>query len=258
MSWFLDINTNMSINKYKNALLGFGLNEREARVYVTALELGPTSILSIAAKTGIRRTTVYEIIKSLTAKGIMITELKGFKTFYCATHPQNLISIFENKKESLEIIVPELTSLYKSQGNENSIKTFESLESIRSLYQEMLNNYRSGDFCYIIGNNDKFFALDPKFFQKYVEDRAKLNIDVRIIVDDSESSRERKKFARNLNSQVRILPKEIGIPANFTVTNHVFLTQTLENNISASTINNKDIIGLQKNLFLTIWNSLPE
>ena len=248
----------MNINKYKNALIGFGLNESEAKVYVTSLELGPTSILSISKKAGIRRTTVYEIIKSLTSKGLMITELKGFKTFYCATHPQNLISIFENKKESLEIIVPELTSIYKSQGSENSIKTFESLDSIKTLYQEMLNNYKSGDFCYIIGNNDKFFALDSKFFKKYIEDRAKLDIDVRIIVDDSESSRERKKFARNLNSQVRILPKDTNIPANFTVTNHVFLTQTLENNISASTISNKDIIDLQKNLFLTIWNSLPE
>jgi sugar-specific transcriptional regulator TrmB len=248
----------MSINKYKNALIGFGLKESEAQVYVAALELGPTTILEISKKTGIRRTTVYEIIKALISKGLMITESKGFKKLYCSTHPQNLVSIFENKKETLEIVIPELTSLYKSKGGDNSIKTYESLESIKNLYLEILDNYRSGDFCYIIGNNDKFFGLDPKFFKKYVEDRAKLNIDVRIIVDDSESSHERKKYAKNLNSQVRILPPNMPLPANFTVTNHVFLSQTFESNRMATTVSNKDIINLQKNIFEFIWNSIPE
>lgn len=248
----------MNINKYKNTLIEFGLKENEVKVYLSALSSGPTTILSIARDTGIRRTTVYEIIKLLISKSLMVTELKGFKKLFCATHPQNLITIFENKKDKLETIVPELSSFYKIEGAEDTIKTYQSLDSIKSLYREILASYCSGDFCYIIGNNDKFFALDPKFFNKYIEDRAKLNVDVRIIVDDSESSRERKKYAQNFNSQVRILPKDTAIPANFTVTSNIFLTQTLENKIMALTISNKDVINLQKSLFEVIWNSIPE
>jgi sugar-specific transcriptional regulator TrmB len=248
----------MNINKYKNALIEFGLTENEVKVYLATLSLGPTTILSISKETDIRRTTVYEIIKSLISKGLMVTELKGFKKLFCATHPQNLISIFENKKDNLEIIVPELTAFYKIEGTEDNIKTYQGIDSIKSLYREILNTYRTGDFSYIIGNNEKFFALDPKFFNKYIEDRAKLNLDVRIIVDDSESSRERKKYARNFNSQIRILPKNANLPANFTVNKNLFLTQTLENKVMALTTSNKDIIGLQKNLFEIIWNSLPE
>lgn len=248
----------MNINKYKAALMDFGLKEDEAKVYVSALTLGPTTILSIAKETDIRRTTVYEIIKSLTSKGLMNTELKGFKKLYCATHPQNLISIFENKKNSLETIVPELTTLYKTQGAESTIKTYESLDSIKSLYREILESYRSGDYCYVIGDNDKFLKADPHFFTKYIENRAKLKIDIRIIVADSESARERKKYARNFNSQVKILPQSSPLAANFTVTSHIFVNQAVENQLLAIATTNKDIVSLQKNLFEVIWNSIPE
>jgi sugar-specific transcriptional regulator TrmB len=248
----------MQINKYKNALIGFGLKENEADVYVTALKLGPTPILPIARETGIRRTTVYEIIKSLIAKGLITAELKGFKKLFCATHPKNLISIFENKRETLETVIPSLTTLYKTQGNTDSIKTYESLESIKSLYSEILDNFRSGDFCYVIGDTDKFIQNDPKFFMKYVEERAKKNIDIKLILSDSEMSIERKKYAKNFNSQIRLLPKNTVLSANFTVTKNLLLTQAVGGGQLAVTINNQEIINLQKNLFEVLWNSLPE
>jgi sugar-specific transcriptional regulator TrmB len=248
----------MNINKYRAALIGFGLKEAEADVYISALKLGPTPILPIARETGIRRTTVYEIIKSLTIKGLMSTELKGFKKLYCAAHPQNLVSIFESKKENLETIIPELTTIYKTQGVEDSIKTYESLASIKTLYLDILDSYRSGDFCYVIGDTDKFIKDDPKFFMKYIEDRAKINLDIKIIVADSEASRERKKNARNFNSQIKLLPKDTKLSANFTVTKNLFLTQAVEDKHLAITTNNKEIINLQKGLFEIIWNSILE
>jgi sugar-specific transcriptional regulator TrmB len=225
---------------------------------VTALKLGPTPILPIARETGIRRTTVYEIIKSLTAKGLITTELKGFKKLFCATHPKNLISIFENKKEMLETVIPDLTTIFKTQGSTDSIKTYESLPAIKSLYLEILRTYRSGDFCYVIGDTDKFIKDDPKFFMKYIEDRAKINLDIKIIVTDSEASRERKKYEKNYNSKIKILPADTKLSANFTVTKDILLTQAVEDKHLAITTNNKEIIGLQKNLFEIIWNSLPE
>lgn len=249
----------MQINKYKNALIGFGLKENEADVYLVALKLGPTPILPIAKETDIRRTTIYEIIKSLTAKGLITTELKGFKKLFCATHPKNLISIFENKKEMLETVIPDLTTIYKTQGNIDSIKTYESLPAIKSLYLEILHSYRPGDFCYVIGDTDKFIKDDPKFFMKYIQDRAKINnLDIKIIVTDSEASRERKKYEKNYNSKIKILPKDTKLSANFTVTKDILLTQAVEDKHLAITTTNKEIIGLQKNLFEIIWNSIPE
>jgi sugar-specific transcriptional regulator TrmB len=248
----------MNINKYKNALVGFGLKETEAEVYVSALILGPTPILPISRETHIRRTTVYEIMKSLMAKGLITTELNGFKKLYSATHPDNLISTFESKKDNLKIIVPELTTFYKTQGDKNTIKTYEGLESIKSIYREILSSFRSNDFCYVVSDTDKFIREDPKFFMKYIEDRAKINLDLRIIVPDTTAARERKKYAKNFGAHFKILPKGTNLAATFTVTKSIFLSQTMENQLLAIATNNKDIINLQKNLFEVIWNSIKE
>jgi sugar-specific transcriptional regulator TrmB len=248
----------MNINKYKTALINFGLKENEASVYVTNLVLGPTTILLISKETGIRRTTVYEIVKSLIAKGLITTELKGFKKFYCASHPQNLTSIFESKRDKFEMVIPELTTFYKTNGSESVIKTYESLDSIKSVYREILKSFKSRDFCYVVSDTDKFIKEDPKFFTKYIEERAKLNLDLKIIITDSPASQERKKFARNYGAQIKILPPETVLTATFTVTNNILLTQTVENQLMAITTNNKEMISLQKNLFELIWNSIKE
>ena len=47
-----------------------GLNEKEVKVYLTGLELGPNSVQNIAASAKITRPTTYEIIKKLEAKGL--------------------------------------------------------------------------------------------------------------------------------------------------------------------------------------------
>jgi len=48
-----------------------GLKEKEVKVYLAGLELGPNSIKNIAEKVKIPRPTVYEIVKKTGRKGII-------------------------------------------------------------------------------------------------------------------------------------------------------------------------------------------
>jgi len=245
-------------SKYVTALKEFGLRHNEALVYISALHLGPTSVMAISADTKIRRTTVYEIIKSLSARGLMTTELKGFKKTYHASSPENLISIFENKKEKFLGTIPELMTFFKTDGAEDVIKTHESIESIKALYLDVLNSYRKGDFCYIVGNTEKFIEEDPKFFTKYIEDRAKMELDLKIITTDSEIARERKKFDRNFGAKIKILPPNLKFNASFTVTKNIVITHSTEGRLVAISTNNKNFISMQKNIFEVLWSSVSE
>ena len=55
-----------------------GLTEKEVRVYLAGLDLGPNSVQNIARITKLARPTAYEIIKKLEEKGLFI-ESKGDK-----------------------------------------------------------------------------------------------------------------------------------------------------------------------------------
>ena len=53
----------------QEALRNFGLNDKEARVYVALLELGQTTAYAIAERSGLKRPTVYVILDDLRQKG---------------------------------------------------------------------------------------------------------------------------------------------------------------------------------------------
>jgi len=118
--------------KPKDDLLAFGLSEKEAHVYLSALELGYGSVLEIAKKSGISRTTVYTHIKNLIARGLMIGFKKFDKLYYAAEKPVKLKKIYEEqekevqrRREILQNLVPELESLYSLAKDRPSVRYFD-------------------------------------------------------------------------------------------------------------------------------------
>ncbi len=54
-----------------------GLSESETKVYLSSLELGPTSVQEIAKSAGLSRTATYDIIASLQEKDSCLPIRKG-------------------------------------------------------------------------------------------------------------------------------------------------------------------------------------
>ena len=61
-----------------------GLNEKESKVYIAALEMGKFSILALSEKTGIKRPTCYLVLYELIKKGLISTFPKAKKVLYVA------------------------------------------------------------------------------------------------------------------------------------------------------------------------------
>jgi sugar-specific transcriptional regulator TrmB len=53
----------------REALLSFGFDEKEAKIYLAGLEIGSGSVLGMARRTGLARTTIYPIIENLCRRG---------------------------------------------------------------------------------------------------------------------------------------------------------------------------------------------
>ncbi|MDZ4385041.1 MAG: helix-turn-helix domain-containing protein, partial [Candidatus Moranbacteria bacterium] len=67
-----------------------GLNEKEARVYLSALELGQSTVQDIAKKALVNRATTYFVIESLMKSGLMSSFQKGKKQYFVAADPDRL------------------------------------------------------------------------------------------------------------------------------------------------------------------------
>ena len=126
-------------------LISIGLNEKEAKVYLASLELGQSTVQSIAVKAGINRATTYFIIDGLMQRGLVTSFNKGKKQYFFAADPERLIEILEkekaqieSKKENLQKLLPQLRSLNNKQGGRPLVRYYEGKEGVTSMVDEVL------------------------------------------------------------------------------------------------------------------------
>ena len=126
-------------------LQSFGLSEKEAKVYLAALEIGRATADQLSKQAGVNRSTTYVQIEELMSMGLVSTHEEGKKTYFHAESPENLKRIFESKKQefalkekTLDALVPSLLKLYQSSGERPVVRFFEGKEGLVTMRNEVL------------------------------------------------------------------------------------------------------------------------
>lgn len=171
-----------------------GFSEKEAKVYLAALDLGEATIQQLAEKSGVKRVTVYIIIESLMKYGLMSSAEKGKKTFFSAENPVNIIRFFDKQKkelrenfiekeEVLQRITPELESLFKTAGPKLKVRFLQGKEGLKT----MLNDFLETDCKEIKGMValDALFKLFPDHEEETTKKRMAKGIKSKIIYTNS-------------------------------------------------------------------------
>jgi len=116
-----------------------GLKEKEVRVYLAGLELGPNPVKKIADETKITRPTVYEIIKTLKDKGLFAEGKQKRKRYFTAQSPERILGILRIQKKEIEEkerefirIISTLEAKY-SLKESGEIKTYKGKIGLKTL-----------------------------------------------------------------------------------------------------------------------------
>jgi sugar-specific transcriptional regulator TrmB len=106
-----------------NELQNLGFTDKEARVYLTGLALGPAAVQIIARESGVNRATTYVIIEQLSKRGLFSAQKRGKKRYFNAEHPDRLVEWFETEMrnlteryERLREMLGELTTLVPAEA----------------------------------------------------------------------------------------------------------------------------------------------
>src|ERR1700722_7802450 len=128
-------------------LKNFGLSEKEIAVYLALIELGPSSVREISAKSKVNRGTSYDILKSLIDLGIVSFYNKEAKQYFLAEQPEKLLSALDKKQEDLSLIksniqdsLPELKILFEKQGGKPTVKLYEGKQGVRHILEDVLES----------------------------------------------------------------------------------------------------------------------
>lgn len=136
----------MGMDRINKALSKFGLTENETAVYLVALkEKDELSPYKISELTGIPRTTVYEIIMSLSLKGLIeLYRSDGMmkqQTKVKAKNPSELRSIlWKRRKELVETeidildVLPDLKGYFHKEEPNADFKFYPGIEGAKQVY----------------------------------------------------------------------------------------------------------------------------
>ena len=161
-----------------------GLNEKQAQVYLACLELGSATIQELAAKSGVKRTSIYNFTDELKQKGLINEVQKKHKTILTAENPEVLkqrarerIKEAEEYGKKIEGIIPDLESLFNPNAERTKIKYYQGINGIKQIYEDTLtasgpifafSDYEkllpAMDFDYMINYADRRAAKDIHFY----------------------------------------------------------------------------------------------
>ncbi len=245
-------------NKLLKVLNELGLSEKEAKVYLALLSLGEVTVLSISKEAGIKRTTVYSVLDSLKQKGLVEVVVRGFKTFYRAVSPENLVAVIEERQQKLNKYLPDFLSLYNASVKESYLRYYEGLPAIKSIYEDLLKSVKIGDDYLVISDQEKWYSLDPEYFEDFLRRRSKLNIKIRLLLQDSPIARQHQKIQKFYNETIKFLPAGTKLDTNLVIIpQRVVIHQTVPP-IKAIVIDSPIVAKMHKEFFEIMWRFLPD
>jgi sugar-specific transcriptional regulator TrmB len=232
-------------------LIDLGFEQKEAKIYLAVLEFGPVSISGIAKKAGIKRPTVYHHIDDLVKKDFIQQTVSGKRTLYMAQNPQKIISSLDEKRKSIEQMLPQLQSLYQSSAKQPKIRYYEGKEGLKRIYEEIFNTSGAVYGIFSPAAYFKIFTLEEnaQLFNLLKEKGGRIYD----LVERGEGSEKLVKQEYRKNSgRVKFLPEDFKITTDILVTGSKVAMISLTN-LTGVLIDNKEIADTQRALLKAMW-----
>src|ERR1043166_4535348 len=109
----------------EQTLEALGLSEMQGKVYLAALELGEATMLALARKSGVNRSTIYTFIEDLEDRGFIQKAQKNKRFIYSAAHPETLVEMQKARAGQLERLLPELLAINNKSGKKPRVTFYE-------------------------------------------------------------------------------------------------------------------------------------
>lgn len=235
----------------KQFLSLIGFNKNEAIIYETLLELGTSSVHEISEKTKIHRTNIYDALKKLFDKGLVL-EINAEKKLFSARPIKSLKDYFKFKEDELDELIKEYENKTIKKQEEYKFKISQGTFALREAVLGLLEPNKPIDVFGIPPKAPEIMGLMLKGFHK---SRIKRKIFMRHIYNSSAIERV-KYLNKNIKmTEARILPKKYDSNATTCITgNNIVIFLWEEKDVTVLEIKDVEIAKAYKNYFEILWD----
>jgi sugar-specific transcriptional regulator TrmB len=232
----------------EEALKELDMSDKEVQAYLSLLMIGKSTVNMIAKKSKLNRVTTYDILKALLERGfVSYVIISGVKHFE-AVQPSKFLDTLREKQEKIQAVLPELESLKATLTKKPQIETYEEIDGLKSVFNDMLKE-----------NKESWFIGDPKmldalqfYFPHFIKQKRKQGIFSKVITTDCPAMRKYKQEAPAKYIDMRFIKQKIDMTKVIYDNKVAFLTFREKNSIGVL-ISNKDIAETEKTMFELLW-----
>ncbi len=249
----------MQIEKY---LQEIGLSDKESSVYLALLQVDNASVLDLAKKTKINRTTIYFVLESLQKKGLISEVQQGKKTYFAAEPPERLETYVERQKTILEEhskrlkdMLPEIKAIQREIGERPVVKYFEGRDAAFSANTDFFNVVNPKEkIGYFMTNRD---LLGEIFTSEELTQAQKVRPTQKIKAKTIYFSQKETFPSNQLSERKKIDSPSTPILCDVSIYEDKIQFITLGKKVSNILIQSRDVADTLKTLFKLAFEKLP-
>lgn len=236
------------------ALSAYGLNKKQAGLYLACLELGLSTVQTLADRSGLKRTSVYSLLEEMEKLGVINIVKQRKKTFLAARPPEALLADFNDRREKIIQSLPDFQEIKRGAATSNpKLIFYRGREGFKDFWRDLL---RSGVKEWLISTSGKeflSFVSESYIINWIIKEKKKLNIKSRQLITDSRYAREMIKKDKQENRESRIVDSRFPLPAIEIIFGDkvAIISSNFENLLIV--IESKEVAQTHRSYFEIIW-----
>jgi HTH-type transcriptional regulator, sugar sensing transcriptional regulator len=192
-----------------------GLSPKEAGVYVALLELGQSTVSSIAERAGVNRSTTYLILRALRADGLVLELPNTKKHEFVAVNPTALVERMAERYARAEQLLPLLSARWKKDSGLSNVRFYQSVTGLRDAYVYKSETLK-GVECVAFFGTGTLPAGAHEIVKKWYRQSKQLGVTVRAIAPDDTTLSQYRELDSAYDRDVRVVsqtafPSEVSI-----------------------------------------------
>ena len=239
--------------KLDTILQKFGLTHREALLYLATLELGSAPVQKIAEKSGLVRSTAYEVLERLRSKGLVSTFLKKKIRYFSAEDPNQIVHFAQSRVAALKEALPELNALVGKNRRRPTVRFYEGKEEMALIFVEIL---AEADELLGYSSADDLFKEMGEVHKEFLKERIAKKIPLRIILRDTPFGRERQHQGNTELRNVRLMNAQPAFHGQTYIWKNKIAQLSFKDDFVAVVTESKELADMQRAVFENLWNLL--
>ncbi len=237
----------MERENLQKALCECGLDEKEALLYISLLDLGESTASAVARESGMDRSLSYYILDKLIAKGLVSFKLKNNVKFYSAVDPGKILQDLREKERGFRSALPHLIRLKEQHPEEGvEVNIFKGIKGFRAVLDDM---FKTGGEFLVFGEQGQIEKHYPGLYMYYLKTIEKLKIRERVLVREDMKGKIRK----SRNTEFHYLEKGVFSPTTTTVYGDKILITIWEKPLFNIVIKSKKVADSYRAYFNHFW-----